>query len=119
MPYRPHPDATYPDAVHATDLITRWITGGEVVQTFNPVDIYSNDAYSTSHATKTAAACEPLLHTWQQLGVTDMAQFDKCLTKINYIFLSNPREDLLNVVDKGFPTAVGFKIDPFIFDKTP
>jgi hypothetical protein len=75
--YRPHPEATYPDAVHATDLITRWITGGEVVQTFNTVDIYSNDAYSTSHATKTAAtACEHLLQTWQQLGVPDMAQFD-------------------------------------------
>ena len=57
--YRPHPEATYPDAVHATDLITRWITGGEVVQTFNTVDIYGNDADSTSHATKTAAtACE-------------------------------------------------------------
>jgi hypothetical protein len=75
--YRPHPEATYPDAVHATDIITRWITGGEVVQTFNTVDVYSNDAYSTSHATKTAAAaCEHLLQTWQQLGVPDMAQFD-------------------------------------------
>lgn len=75
--YRPHPDATYPDAVHATDIITRWITGGEVVQTFNTVDIYSNDAYSTSHATKTAvAACHHLLQTWQQLGVPDVAQFD-------------------------------------------
>lgn len=75
--YRPHPDATYPDAVHATDIITRWITGGEVVQTFNTVDVYSNDAYCTSHATKTAAAaCEHLLQTWQQLGVPDVAQFD-------------------------------------------
>ena len=49
--YRPHPDATSPDAVHATDIITRWITGGEVVQTFNTVDIYSNDVYCASHAT--------------------------------------------------------------------
>jgi hypothetical protein len=74
---RPHPDASYPDAVHATDIITRWMTGGEVVQTFNTVDIYSNDAYSTSHATKTAAsACDHLLQTWQQLGVPDLAQFD-------------------------------------------
>jgi hypothetical protein len=74
---RPHPEATYPDAVHATDIITRWITGGEVVQTFNTVDIYSNDAHSTSHATKTAAtACEHVLQTWRQLGVPDMAQFD-------------------------------------------
>jgi hypothetical protein len=75
--YRPHPDATYPDAVHATDIITRWIMGGEVVQTFNTVDIYSNDVYSTSHATKTAAATrEHLLQTWQHLGVPDIAQFD-------------------------------------------
>jgi putative transposase len=75
--YRPHPLATYPNAVHATDIITRWITGGEVVQTFNTVDIYSNDAYSTSHANKTAAAaCDHLLQTWQQLGVPDVAQFD-------------------------------------------
>jgi hypothetical protein len=75
--YRPHPDATYPDAVHATDIITRWMTGGEVVQTFNTVDVYSNDAFSTSQATKTAtAACEHLLQTWQQLGVPDVAQFD-------------------------------------------
>jgi hypothetical protein len=27
--YRPHLDATYPDAVHATDIITRWINGGD------------------------------------------------------------------------------------------
>jgi hypothetical protein len=75
--YRPHPDATSPDAVHATDIITRWITGGEVVQTFNTVDVYSNAVSSTSHATKTAtAACEHLLHTWQQLGVPDVAQCD-------------------------------------------
>jgi hypothetical protein len=67
--YRPHPEATYPEAVHATDIMTRWIMGGEVVQTFNTVDVYSNDAHSTSHATKTAAACEHLLQTWQQLGV--------------------------------------------------
>jgi len=53
---RPHPGATYPDAVHATDIITRWITGGEVVPTFHTVDIYSHDAYSTSPATKTSAA---------------------------------------------------------------
>jgi putative transposase len=75
--HRPHPLATYPDAVHATDIITRWITGGDVVQTFNTVDIYSNDVYSSSHATKTAAsACAHLLQTWQQLGVPDVAQFD-------------------------------------------
>lgn len=75
--YRPHPAAGYPNAVHATDIITRWLTGGEVVQTFNTVDVYSNDATSTTHAAKTAAAaCQHLLHTWQTLGVPDLVQFD-------------------------------------------
>lgn len=47
------------------------------MQTFNTVDVYSNDAYATSHATKTSAsACAHLLQTWQQLGVPDVAQFD-------------------------------------------
>jgi hypothetical protein len=75
--YRPHPAATSPNAVHATDIITRWMTGGERVQTFNTVDIYSNDVYASSHGAKTAAcACEHLLQTWQQLGIPDVAQFD-------------------------------------------
>lgn len=75
--YRPHPPAPYPNAVQVTDIITRWITGGEVVQTFNTVDVYSNDACSTTQATKTAAAtCQHLLSTWQTLGVPDLAQFD-------------------------------------------
>lgn len=75
--YRPHPAATYPNAVHATDIITRWMTGGERVQTFNTVDVYSNDVSSSSHGAKTATcACEHLLQTWQQLGIPDVAQFD-------------------------------------------
>lgn len=75
--YRPHPPATYPNAVQATDIITRWITGGEVVQTFNTVDVYSNDTYSTTHSSKTIRqVCWHLLHTWQHLGVPDLAQFD-------------------------------------------
>jgi len=45
-PYRPHPAAEVPNAVQATDIITRWIYGGSVVQTFNTVDIYSNEIES-------------------------------------------------------------------------
>lgn len=75
--YRPHPAADYPNAVQAIDLITRWITGGEVVQTFNTVDVYSNDACSTTHASKSSTdACQHLLHTWKTLGVPDLAQLD-------------------------------------------
>ncbi len=75
--YRPHPSAEYPNAVHATDIITRWITGGTVVQAFHTVDVYSNDVASTIHAHKAAAdARQHLLETWKTLGIPDLAQFD-------------------------------------------
>ncbi len=75
--YRPHPAAEFPNAVQTTDIITRWIHGGIVVQTFNTIDIYSNDVVCTTHADKTAAeACQHLLHTWKTLGIPDWAQFD-------------------------------------------
>jgi len=75
--YRPHPAAESPNAVQATDIITRWIYGGSVVQTFNTVDIYSNDVCSTIHADKTGVeACQHLLETWKTLGIPTLAQFD-------------------------------------------
>ena len=75
--YRPHPAADCPNAVQTTDIVTRWIYGGMVVQTFNTVDIYSNDVVCTTHADKTAAeACQHLLQTWKTLGIPDLAQFD-------------------------------------------
>jgi hypothetical protein len=75
--YRPHPEADSPNAVQATDIITRWIYGGLVVQTFNTVDIYSNDVSCTTHADKTGvAARQHLLQTWKTLGIPALAQFD-------------------------------------------
>jgi hypothetical protein len=75
--YRPHPDAAYPNAVQATDIITRWIVGGEVVQTFNTVDVYSNAATATTHAHKsTDEAIQHLFSVWKTLGIPDLAQFD-------------------------------------------
>jgi hypothetical protein len=75
--YRPHPAAEVPNAVQATDIITRWMYGGATVQTFNTVDLYSNDAASTTHAEKTGAeAQQHLLRTWKTLGLPALAQFD-------------------------------------------
>lgn len=75
--YRPRPPAEYPNAVQATDIITRWITGGAVVQAFHTVDVYSNDVSSTIRANKAAAdARQHLLNTWKTLGIPDLAQFD-------------------------------------------
>ena len=75
--YRPHPPADYPNAVQATDIVTRWLTGGDVVQTFTTVDHFTNAAYATPQANKRAAtARQHLLKTWQKLGLPDLAQFD-------------------------------------------
>ena len=63
--------------MHATDILTRGMTGGEVVQTFTTVAISGHEASATSHAPQTAAsAWDHLRHTWQQLGVPDVAQCD-------------------------------------------
>jgi hypothetical protein len=77
QPYRPHPSAPYPNAVQATDILTRWLEGGTLVQTFTTVDPFSNAASATIDAEKgTPAAREHLVATWRQLGVPALAQFD-------------------------------------------
>jgi hypothetical protein len=75
--YRPHPAAESPNAVQATDIVTRWLTGGAVVQTFTTVDHFTNAAYATpSPHKRIQAAREHLLKTWEILGVPALAQFD-------------------------------------------
>jgi Homeodomain-like domain-containing protein len=94
LAYRPHPSATYPNAVHATDISTRWLEGGPVVQTFTTVDHFSNTAYATIHAEKnTEAAREPLLATWRQLGVPALAQFDH-----ESVFRGGPHPPILSAL---------------------
>ncbi|NTU63668.1 MAG: helix-turn-helix domain-containing protein [Chloroflexi bacterium] len=75
--YRPHPPATYPNAVQATDIVTRWLTGGAVVQTFTTVDHFTNAAYATTHPQKGhPSARAHLLKTWEILGIPDLVQLD-------------------------------------------
>ena len=75
--YRPHPLAAYPNAVQATDIVTRWLKGGAVVQTFTTVDHFTNAAYATSYAHKDWPATRAhLLKTWEILGLPDLSQFD-------------------------------------------
>src|SRR3970040_391976 len=45
--YRPHPLATYPNAVQATDIVTRWLTGGEGGATFTTVDHLTHSVSAT------------------------------------------------------------------------
>ena len=64
-------------SIHATDIITRWLEGGTLVQTFTTVDHFSNAAYATIAAEKsTTAARAHLVATWRQPGVPDLAQFE-------------------------------------------
>jgi hypothetical protein len=68
--------------VQATDIITRWIYGGMVVQTFNTVNIYSNDVSSTIHADKTGAqARQHLLQTWKTLSGTDISSHAAAMSR--------------------------------------
>lgn len=75
--YYPEPRAWAPHAIHATDLITRHLHGGQVVQNFHTFDHYSHAVHLSQYADKSAAAVMAhLLQTWRRLGIPAVAQFD-------------------------------------------
>jgi hypothetical protein len=96
LPSRPHPSATYPHAVHATALITRWLAGGTLVQTCTTVDHFSTAAYATLAAEKsTTAARAPLWAPWRQLGGPDLAQVDNAS-----VFSGGPHPHVLSALGR-------------------
>ncbi len=75
--YYPWLEAWAVNAIHATDIITRHIRGGEAVQNFHTIDHYSYAVTLSQHADKTSAtACAHLLETWKKLGLPQIEQFD-------------------------------------------
>jgi len=77
LAYYPWPVAWAVNAIHATDIITRYVYGGEEVNNFHTIDLYSHAAHLTQHADKSSAAtCAHLLKTWANLGLPLMQQFD-------------------------------------------
>lgn len=75
--YYPWLEAWAVNAIHATDIITRHIRGGEEVQNFHTIDHYSHAVALSQHADKTSAtACAHLLETWKELGLPQIQQFD-------------------------------------------
>ena len=77
-------DVFYPElaarrinVIQATDIITRHLRGGQVVQNFHTFDLYSHAVHLTQAADKrSATACRHLVDTWADVGVPRLAQFD-------------------------------------------
>lgn len=75
--YYPWPVAWAVNAIHATDIITRYVHGGEEIDNFHTIDLYSHAVCLTQHADKSSATTGAhLLKTWANLGLPLMQQFD-------------------------------------------
>jgi hypothetical protein len=65
------------NAIHATDIITRHLRGGQVIQNFHTFDLFSHAVHMTQALDKrSATACRHLVETWADLGLPRLAQFD-------------------------------------------
>jgi putative transposase len=77
LAYYPWPVAWAVNAIHATDIITRNIRGGEEIDNFHTIDLDSHAVCLTQQADKSSATTRThLLKTWAKLGLPHMAQFD-------------------------------------------
>src|SRR2546426_3637152 len=75
--YYPWPVAWEVNAIHATDIITRHVRGGEEIENFHTIDPYSHAVSVTQHPDKTSATTRAhLLTTWATLGLPLVQQFD-------------------------------------------
>ena len=75
--FYPWLDAWAVNAIHATDIITKYIRGGETVENVHTMDHYSHAAYLSQHADKSSARiCEHLVATWSKLGLPQIEQLD-------------------------------------------
>jgi len=75
--YYPWPVAWTVNAIHATDIITRYVHGGEEIDNFHTIDLYSHAVHLTQQSDKSSATtCAHLLQTWANLGLPLMQQLD-------------------------------------------
>jgi putative transposase len=69
--------AWQPNAIHATDLITKHLEGGQVVQNFHTFDHYTHTVHLSQQPDKTGVtAMAHLLDSWSDLGIPICEQFD-------------------------------------------
>src|SRR5574337_144118 len=75
--YYPWPIAWGVNAIHATDIITRHVYGGEEIENFHTIDLYSHAVYLTQHSDKSSATMGAHLRkTWANLGLPFLQQLD-------------------------------------------
>lgn len=75
--YYPWPEAWAVNAIQATDIITRHVRGGEAIENFHTIDLYSHAVCLTQHADRcSSTAAQHLLKTWAILGLPLIQQFD-------------------------------------------
>jgi transposase-like protein len=75
--YYPWPVPWAINAIQATDIITKHLRGGEVIQNFHTLDLSSHAVWLTQHWDKTTVtATTHLLTAWAHLGRPLVHQFD-------------------------------------------
>ncbi len=75
--YYPWLEAWAVNAIQATDIITRYIRGGEEIDNFHTIDHYSHAAFLSQQTDKTSATTNAhLVATWSKLGLPQIQQFD-------------------------------------------
>lgn len=75
--YYPWPVAWAPNAIQATDLITRHLRGGEKIENVHTIDLYSLAMSMSQYPGKSSAImCQHLLKTWAFLGLPLVHQTD-------------------------------------------
>jgi hypothetical protein len=75
--YYPELVAWAPNAIHATDIITKHLYGGQVVQNFHTFDHYTHAVFMSQHPDKQSATVSThLLGSWANLGIPVIEQMD-------------------------------------------
>lgn len=75
--YYPWLEAWAVNAIHATDIITKHLRGGEAIENFHTLDHYSHAVFLSQHRNKSSATtCEHLLASWSKLGLPQLQQLD-------------------------------------------
>ena len=64
------------NAIHATDIITRHLCGGEEIENFHTIDLFSDAVHMTRQGDKTSATLPHLRKTWVKLGLPYLQQLD-------------------------------------------